>query len=885
MRTIATGRESATREAEEAIRLATVEPARAHALALGVLAAAGAERDLEAAAMAERALGLARRESDDLRGALNHLERSIAMSLAAGLPTRVGESRMSLSLVLAYAGDTDGALREADLAAPALQGADAARLQAQRALILQRLGHLDEALEGYRRALPVLRRLGDSEDEAKLLMNRGVLHAYRGAFQAAEADLRRAERLYLSQGLALAAAEARHNLGFLAAQRGDIPLALELYEQSERELARLGAPRAVALLDRCETLLSVRLVSEARQAAEEAAREFEASGMSVDLAEARVMLAQAALLAGDLVDAKRLAGLARGSFLAQRRPGWAALARYAGLQAVWLAGDRSATVLRSAHATVRELDAAGWTGPAADARLIAARIALASGRVEEAEADLRKAAGARRRGPAELRARAWHAEALLRHARGNRRGADAALRAGVRVLAQHVATLGATELRVHAAGRASELAGLGVQIALESGKAERVLRWAERCRAVGLRVPRARPLANGDVTDELTELRHVVSRIEECGFRAEETRALLRRQAALEEAIRRKTWRVHGHRNGDAERAPSVEELTPALGEAALVELVESDGRMHAVTVVAGRARLHSLGAVDEVRSELEALRFALDRLARGRGSPASRDAAHRAFAYASRRLDDLLLAPLAAAVGSRPLVVVPTGVLHALPWSSLPSCWGRPVSVCPSAAIWLQTTSASPHVGPSGPLLVAGPGLPHAADEVSELAAAYRDATTLQGQMATAKRVARLLDGADLVHVAAHGSFRADNPLFSSLRLADGPLTVYDLEALERAPRRLVLSACDAGLSAVRPGDELMGLSSALFSLGSETLVASVATVSDAVTRPLMVDLHHRLAKGTTPASALAEAQASFPDEATPGRASTCAFVCFGGG
>jgi CHAT domain-containing protein len=120
----------------------------------------------------------------------------------------------------------------------------------------------------------------------------------------------------------------------------------------------------------------------------------------------------------------------------------------------------------------------------------------------------------------------------------------------------------------------------------------------------------------------------------------------------------------------------------------------------------------------------------------------------------------------------------------------------------------------------------VAGPGLEGAEREVVELASQYRSATVLTGAAATAEAVRSALDGAALVHVAAHGRFRADNPLFSSLTLADGPLTVYDLETVRRAPHTLVLSACESGLSDVRPGDELMGLAAALFSLNSRTLL-----------------------------------------------------------
>ena len=52
--------------------------------------------------------------------------------------------------------------------------------------------------------------------------------------------------------------------------------------------------------------------------------------------------------------------------------------------------------------------------------------------------------------------------------------------------------------------------------------------------------------------------------------------------------------------------------------------------------------------------------------------------------------------------------------------------------------------------------------------------------------------------------------------------RVADGPLTVYDLEAMARPPGWIVLSVCDTGCSEVHPGDELMGTSAALLSLGT---------------------------------------------------------------
>jgi CHAT domain-containing protein len=256
------------------------------------------------------------------------------------------------------------------------------------------------------------------------------------------------------------------------------------------------------------------------------------------------------------------------------------------------------------------------------------------------------------------------------------------------------------------------------------------------------------------------------------------------------------------------------------------------------------------------------------------------------ALAASADRLDGLLFDGLRATIGDRALVVIPTGALHLLPWPALPSCRGRAVAVAPSAGIWLQaaTRPTGENTADNGiTVLAAGPGVAHARQELLDLAEIYPAARRLSGSAATARSVASALDGASLAHVIAHGTFRADNPLFSSLRLADGPLTVYELERLSQAPRRVVLSACNAGLAAVRPGNELMGVSSALFALGTTTLVASVLLVGDRETGRLMVDFHRNLAKGLDAPSALADAQVRAGAGDPRAGASASSFICLG--
>ncbi len=873
-------------KAERAVELSRHRPPEAANLASDLCDQAIRAADVEAVSVAQRALGLAARELGDLTAAELHLRRSVLTATEAGLGQREGEARMTLASALSMSGRTDDALEQADLAAVVLAGADAARLQVQRALILQRLGRHDEALEGYRKALHAFGLLGLDADRARVWFNRSVLLAYRGDFSGAESDLRQAEGCYVELGLGVAAAEVRHNLGFVAALQGDVPGALSCYDAAADEFRRLGAARPAAVLDRCQALLAVGLADEALRLAQEAVGHLQTTGMEVDLAEARLVLAQAALSGGDYPRAQAESHLAREAFVAQGRAAWAALARHVALRAAWGGEQLGQGGWGEARATADELEQSGWMGAAADARLIAARFALAAGRVDEAESELMRTSLARRSGPVDLRSRAWHAEAMLRLARNDRRGASAALRAGLRILDQHRATLGATELRASAAAQATDLASLGLGLALASGRPARVLAWAERWRAGLHRMPAARPPSDPGIATALEGLRLVVREVDEALLAGQSASSLVRRQAALEGSIRRRARHSAGRQVPGLSRPLDIGELAERLGERALVEVVEAQGTLHAVTVAGGRVRLWPLGPYAEVTTEVSQIRFSLSRLAHGRGSVASREAATTALTHGARRLDHLVLEPLAHELGDRPLVVVPTGALHGLPWAVLPSCRGCSVSVAPSAAQWLLAERRAPSGPPFRAVLVAGPGILHGQAEVAELAPFHPGATSLTGTSATVSAVGKALRQTDVAHLAAHGTFRADNPLFSCLHLSDGPLTVYDLEALPSVPQHVVLSACDAGVSSVAPGDELIGLAAVLLALGARTVVASVLPVPDEATSCLMVEFHRRLVTGTNTATALAQAQAAMVDSLGSDAAVVVTpFTCFGSG
>jgi CHAT domain-containing protein len=165
----------------------------------------------------------------------------------------------------------------------------------------------------------------------------------------------------------------------------------------------------------------------------------------------------------------------------------------------------------------------------------------------------------------------------------------------------------------------------------------------------------------------------------------------------------------------------------------------------------------------------------------------------------------------------------------------------------------------------------LAGPDLRQAGPEAEAVAATWKGASLLHGGEATGEAMRAALCTADLVHVAAHGTHRQDNPLFSSLRLADGALYAYELgRSGDGFAGCVVLSACDAGLATFRPGDESLGLSQVLLQLGAQVVVAAVARVNDDASARLMTGLHAHLVRGTDAATALATVQHDLAEDGT---------------
>ncbi|MDX8034593.1 CHAT domain-containing protein [Lentzea sp. BCCO 10_0856] len=356
------------------------------------------------------------------------------------------------------------------------------------------------------------------------------------------------------------------------------------------------------------------------------------------------------------------------------------------------------------------------------------------------------------RGPVQTRALGWLAQAR----RSDRRGALAACRAGLRLLDEHHGDWPREELTGHALGLART--------------AREVLHWSEQHR-------RSAPLPPND-----PELALALTRLRRA-------RAFGMALEPFERDVRRLTLATSG-RN---QQSPAESSGLP------LVSFVFHKGRMRAVTVLDGRARLREIH--DPARLVTDA-RLAV--------------AAGRAVPELLPDVDEV--------------VVIPDGVLHAMPWAAL----GPRVHVVPSMRHWRPASRDGHRAWVTGPRL-------HR-EEVTALQRKHGGAAA-----STVEETLRVLEGAGIVHIAAHGHVHPENPLFSYLELKDGPLYGYDIARIRNPPEIVVLSACESGLA------------KAFLDAGSRAVIASVLPVPDAQVSDAMAEVHRLIEHPAEAARAVA--------------------------
>lgn len=239
------------------------------------------------------------------------------------------------------------------------------------------------------------------------------------------------------------------------------------------------------------------------------------------------------------------------------------------------------------------------------------------------------------------------------------------------------------------------------------------------------------------------------------------------------------------------------------------------------------------------------------------------------------------LLAPVEEQLaGAQRLGIVPHGILARVPFAALRDGGGRTLGER-FDLFWLHSAlmleqlrrRGEQRLGPGGEALVAGnpkvkdsPALPLAELEAVEVSRELPGAERWFREDARKDRILERLPGAEIVHLACHGTLDARSPLRSRLLLSPGPgddggLSAQEVFDLFLSARLVTLSACDSALAGGVAGDELAGLPRAFLSAGAQNVIAGLWRVGDPATAMLMKRLYRELSRHP-PARALRLAQ-----------------------
>jgi tetratricopeptide (TPR) repeat protein len=743
-------------------------------------------------------------------------------------------------------------------------------VRSQRGALAIRSGDLSSALMAYTKAYEFIDH-APAFDRQVILGNFAIVHLYLGNLRAARPLFDAAIRLTQDAGMAPEEAKARHNLGYLDYLAGDLPSALR--QMADAVALSPELPEGIPLLDRARVLVEAGLVREADVALAGAAAIFRRDRLPQDLAEVELERAHGALIGGDTEAARRFAARARDRFRRRGIDRWRRSAELLLLQGDLAAQRPGSRLVAPAQRLRAEFEAERLRLPSRTAALIVAEAHLAAGQVSAAADALAGLPPARRDDPITGRLHSDYVHARADAARGETGSARRRIGRALGVLADYQASFGSIDLRTASAVHGRRLAELDVALALDSGRPASVFAAAERARAVSSRLPPVRPPDDPVAADLLAELRQTIEslRVGEQDRAAAEP--LLRRRRDLEQQIVARTWTVSG--SGSAVRAAGMEDVRAKLVERGrtMVMFVQANGRSWAV-VIGARLRLHDLGSAVPAAEGVRRVRADLDVLAQPRLPGGIRGAVRSSLRRSLAGLDAALIAPLGLA--GEALAIVSTGDLGQLPWASLPSLRGVSLVVAPSATKWLASTEQRA-VARTDVAAIAGPDLARGAEEAEAVGSAWPGSTVSTGSAATRAEFATAVSRAHVLHVAAHGVHQPENPLFSSLRMADGPIFAHELDQTALAPEHVVLSACEVGLATVRPGDEALGLASVLLNLGTRSVIAGVARVADDVAAQTMAGYHAKLAGGVDSAAALAAALVEVDSDVTP------PFVAFG--
>lgn len=864
---------------------------------------------------------------------LDCYDQAAAIYSRLGYPVKQAQSQTGKIWVLANLGRYDEALAIGQWASEVLENHKEwlllANLTTNMALIPGRLGQDAEALALFDRAAALYHRLG-ADGELPLLMikvNRGIVLRNLGRFSESIEVHQEAMAAYRQLGQIFSAAQAQQNLAMTYFVLGRYNEALALLDEVREVFLADGRRRHVMLVDLfiSDCLLQLRRFADALEKCTQARAWFSQLGTHFEVGQAIFNEATAYVGLGRYTEALTTLSEARRLFEQEGNEVAVANTDLQGA-AVLLCQAQPAAAFKLAHASAAVFRAHDLPIGQARAYLVAARAAMVLNRDRIAHKLVTCALtiGQRHQMPP-LTYQAHHLRGLLAVKAEYFDEGLAAYEQAIDELERLYGRL-MIEFRADFAQDKERIYEDIVSLCIDLDRPELALEYSERARSralqqlLALRLDlsiEARSEADRPLVAELQQLRAERNRLyrrwetgEEIGQRGQ-TDELLAAQNRVEQHVldleKRITtlWHKLLVRNADYARDAALwqvrtEPIQPYLDpQTVLVEYFIAHEELIVFLVTADTIQAHRLPTnLTQVQHLLQLLWLNLRAVPQ---SPPVR------LPHLTRNAEGILQklyqqlvggagSPLAETIATHPrLIIVPYGPLHYLPFHALHD--GRTyllqqheISYLPGASLLRycqerRSTTTTSHERITNSLLAVGHSsngrLPHTVNEAKCIAHLWPgetgNAPVITEADATLARLRELAPHSHVLHLATHGDFRPDNPLFSGLALDDGWLTTLDIFSLRLQASLVTLSACQTGRSVIGGGDELLGLMRAFLSAGAASLVATLWAVEDVSTAQMMASFYQKLAAGETKGAALRAAQQSYLAElaeaATPDR------------
>lgn len=225
---------------------------------------------------------------------------------------------------------------------------------------------------------------------------------------------------------------------------------------------------------------------------------------------------------------------------------------------------------------------------------------------------------------------------------------------------------------------------------------------------------------------------------------------------------------------------------------------------------------------------------------------------------------------------GIEELIIIPHIYLHLIPFSAIPINEKETlgdrflIRYAPSCQI-LEFCANRPELGDNltyGTVENATEDLPCASFEGEQIAQLYQIPKhfRLQGsQQATVKNYRQLMEQVQVLHSSHHAQSRLDNPLESSLKLADGYITLGQLLSPGwRMPNLsdVFLSCCETGLGVTEITDDILTLATGFLCAGARSVISTLWSVDDVATSIFSIIYHQNRKQGLNRPQSLQQAQ-----------------------